>query len=139
MIRFISLCCIVLLFPACQKKKSADYNQPYHSLPPSSKQKEQEKDERLLKGEDIFDNQCAACHRMDRKLVGPSLQGITQKYDKEWLISFIKDNQTLIQKKDSAALKIWLEYNKSPMPSFNHLTEDEFNDLYYYLEYYQTN
>lgn len=139
MIRIISLCCIVLLFLSCQKKKSSNYTQPYHSSSQTSKNKPQKEDPKLLKGEAIFDSQCAACHRMNRKLVGPALENITKRHNKEWVMNFIIDNQDLIKKKDSAALAIWLEYNKSPMPNFKHLTEEELQNLYYYLEHYRAN
>ncbi len=135
--RFLSLSYFLLLFIACNEKKSS-YNQPYNSSSKSySKQKEQKKDSQFTEGEEIFDKECTACHRMDRKLVGPPLQNITKQFDKKRLFSFIVDNQELIEKGDSAAVKIWLEYNKSPMPNFKHLTQEELEKLYYYLDYYE--
>lgn len=135
MIRLLSVCLLFFLCVSCHEKKQSHYNQPYSS--PSEKTPKKDQDPQLIKGEEIFDNQCAACHRMDRKLVGPSLENSTKQYDKKWLLAFIIDNQKLIQEKDSQALKIWLEYNKSPMPNFKHLTEQELEDLYYYLENYK--
>ncbi len=135
MIRLLTLYILFFLLISCHEKKQPRYNQPYNSSSKSSPKKE--KDPKLLEGEEIFDTQCAACHRMERKLVGPSLKDITKRHDKKWLLSFIVDNQKLIQKKDSAALSIWIEYNKSPMPNFKHLTEKELEDLYYYLKNYK--
>ncbi|MFV0237169.1 MAG: c-type cytochrome [Flavobacteriales bacterium] len=134
MIRFFFYFYIALfLFIACHEKKSSHHNQPYNN----TTSKASPKDKKFIKGETIFNNQCASCHRMDRKLVGPSLKNVTKRHPKKWLFSFISDNQTLIQNKDSSALSIWLEYNKSPMPNFKHLTKKELENLYYYLNLYQ--
>ncbi len=132
--RFLS--CFLLLFIACnEKEKKSSYNQPYNSS--SKSHSKQKKDSQFTEGEEIFDKECTACHRMDQKLVGPPLQNITKQFDKKWLLSFIVDNQKLIEKGDSAAIKIWLEYNKSPMPNFKHLTQKDLEKLYYYLDHYE--
>ena len=50
--------------------------------------------EDVVKGEQIFKQNCTACHMMtDAKLVGPGLKGVTDKYEKEWLIKWIINSQ----------------------------------------------
>ena len=38
-------------------------------------------------GKNLFNSNCAACHQLNRKAVGPALSGVSEKYDREWLYS----------------------------------------------------
>ena len=89
--------------------------------------------EDVAKGEQIFKQNCTACHMMtDAKLVGPGLKGVTDKYEKEWLIKWIRNSQELIASGDERAIKIYEEYNKVAMSSF-YFSDDEFSDLLAYM------
>ncbi len=84
-------------------------------------------------GEKLFKQNCTACHMMtEAKLVGPGLKGVTDKYEKEWLIKWIRNSQQLIASGDERAIKIFEEYNKSVMNSFD-FSDDEFSNLLAYL------
>jgi len=77
---------------------------------------------------------CKACHTIGGgKLVGPDLQGVTERHDEDWLIKFIQNSQELINAGDPAAVKVFEEYNKIPMPP-NNLTPDQVRDLLLYIE-----
>jgi cytochrome c553 len=77
---------------------------------------------------------CKACHTIGGgKLVGPDLQGVNERHDEEWLIKFIQNSQELINSGDPAAVKIFEEYNKIPMPP-NNLTPDQIRDILLYIE-----
>jgi mono/diheme cytochrome c family protein len=87
----------------------------------------------VAKGEQIFKQNCTACHMItDARLVGPGLKGITDKYEKEWLIKWIRNSQELIASGDERAIKIYEEYNKTAMSSF-YFSDEEFSDLFAYL------
>ena len=89
--------------------------------------------EDVVKGEKIFKQNCTACHMItDAKLVGPGLKGVTEKYEKEWLVKWIRNSQKLIESGDARAIKIFEEYNKSVMNSF-YFDDSEFSDLLAYL------
>lgn len=63
------------------------------------------------KGEAIFLQRCASCHTVGKgKLVGPDLKGVTERRDEPWLRSFIKNPQTLFDKKDKTALELLKEF-----------------------------
>jgi mono/diheme cytochrome c family protein len=69
------------------------------------------------KGKKLFKANCAACHNVGaRKVVGPGLQGVNEKHDREWLGKWIKNSSALIATGDAAAVAIYNEYNKSVMP-----------------------
>ena len=87
----------------------------------------------IKNGEKIFKQNCTACHMItDAKLVGPGLKGVTEKYEKEWLVKWIRNSQKLIESGDARAIKIFEEYNKSVMNSF-YFDDSEFSDLLAYL------
>ena len=84
-------------------------------------------------GENLFNQNCTACHSLgSNKLVGPGLKGVTDKYEKEWLISWIRNSQALIASGDERAIEVFEAYNKSVMTSFD-FSDDEFTALLDYL------
>ncbi|HOW26446.1 MAG TPA: c-type cytochrome [Bacteroidales bacterium] len=77
---------------------------------------------------------CAACHTIGKgKLVGPDLQGITERREEAWLIRFIRNSQLIIQEGDPVAVRLFEEYNKIPMPP-NDLSDDQIRSLLKYIE-----
>lgn len=67
-------------------------------------------DEKLAKsGEDFFRTKCAACHRMDKRRVGPSLGGIAERRTPEWIMNMIM-NPTEMLEKDPIAKELLAEY-----------------------------
>jgi len=68
------------------------------------------------KGATLFKTHCAACHKLDTRLVGPPLGDIADRRSKEYLHQFIS-NSTEFIKKDADAKAIFEEY-KIPMTSF---------------------
>ena len=69
-------------------------------------------------GKKLFKANCAACHSVgSNKVVGPGLQGINEKREKEWLHKWIKNSGELIASGDADAKAIFEEYKKVPMPA----------------------
>ena len=84
-------------------------------------------------GESIYKANCTSCHyTSDKKLIGPGLQGVTDKRSKEWLKLWINDNAALRASGDADAIAIFEEYNGSIMQAF-YFSDDDFEDLYAYL------
>ena len=87
-----------------------------------------------IDGEDLYKTNCTACHLMtDKRLVGPGLKGVTDKYSKDWLKKWIINSQEFIASGDEQAIAIYEEYNKQIMPAF-YFTDEEFDALFAYLE-----
>ncbi|GAB1450223.1 hypothetical protein MASR2M47_02790 [Draconibacterium sp.] len=85
-------------------------------------------------GEELFKTVCSACHTINKgRLVGPDLVGITEKLDQEWLIRFIRSSQEMIKSGDSAAVAIFNEYSKIPMPD-NNLTDEQIISILEYID-----
>jgi len=84
-------------------------------------------------GEELFKKNCSPCHTVGAgKLVGPDLQGITQKKDKEWLLKFTKSSTKLINSGDPDAVSIFNEFNRLPMPDQN-LSDLEIDEIMKYI------
>src|SRR5512133_533181 len=72
-------------------------------------------------GEEIFKTVCSACHTVNKgKLIGPDLSNVYNKQDMPWLISFVRSSQQMIKANDPAAVAIFNEFNKIPMPDNNY-------------------
>ncbi|MBK8474317.1 MAG: cytochrome c, partial [Sphingobacteriales bacterium] len=70
------------------------------------------------KGATLFKAQCTSCHQVHKKVVGPALAGVYDKYSKEWLYSWVKNSQSMVKAGDPQAIAIFNEYNKSVMTAF---------------------
>ena len=44
----------------------------------------------VAKGEALFKSLCAACHKRYKKMTGPALFGVADKYEREWIYSWVK-------------------------------------------------
>lgn len=85
-----------------------------------------------VKGKEIFNANCAACHKLDAKATGPALRGVGNKYEKAWLYKWIHNSSDLIKSGDAAAIKIYEEYNKVQMTAFPQLSEKDIDDIIAY-------
>lgn len=90
------------------------------------------------KGKQLFNTHCAACHKMDKKLVGPALNTIVERQGEEWTKEWIYNNNALRDSGDAYAIQIWEEYNKAAMPGYQFLKDEELNDIVEYLAQWQT-
>ena len=85
-----------------------------------------------VKGKELFNSQCAACHKLDAKMTGPALRNIIAKHDKEWLYKWIHNSQDLIKSGDAAAVKLWEEHKPSVMTAFPQLSTGDIDNIIAY-------
>jgi len=85
------------------------------------------------KGEDVFKKMCTACHRTDKKFIGPAPTGILERRTPEWIMNMILNPEEMTQS-DPLAKELLVEFNGSPMANQN-LTEEEARAV---LEYFRT-
>ncbi len=68
-------------------------------------------------GEQVFNTTCFACHTIGGgRLVGPDLAGVHEKRTQEWLESFVKSSQSMINAGDAEAVALFEEFSRMPMP-----------------------
>lgn len=85
-------------------------------------------------GADIFKKMCSACHKMDKKFVGPAIAGVTERRSPEWIMNMILNPEEMI-KKDPIAKKLLIESNMAVMANQG-LKEDEARAIVEYFRQY---
>ncbi len=84
------------------------------------------------KGKEIFNANCAACHKLDAKMTGPALRNVGAKYEAEWLYKWIANSQALIKSGDAQANAVWNEYKPSVMNNFPQLSKGDIDNIIAY-------
>ncbi|WP_338357733.1 c-type cytochrome [Yeosuana marina] len=91
-------------------------------------------DQNLAKnGEAIFKKMCTACHRPDKKFIGPAPKGILKTRTPEWIMNMILNPEEMLRK-DPLAKELLAEFNYAPMIKQD-ITESDARAI---LEYYRT-
>jgi len=68
-------------------------------------------------GQAVFDQLCSGCHTIGGgKLVGPDLQGLADRRERDWVERFIREPETVIASGDPIAKQLLDEYG-APMPN----------------------
>lgn len=84
-------------------------------------------------GAELFRLKCTACHKANKKFIGPSPVGVLERRSAEWIMNMILDPEGMV-KNDPIAKQLLIDHNGSPMANQN-LTEEEARAI---LEYFRT-
>jgi mono/diheme cytochrome c family protein len=90
------------------------------------------------KGKALFNQNCAACHALNRKMTGPALANVESRLnedeglEKEWLYRWIKNSSGVIKSGDAYANKVYAEYNQAAMTAFPTLSDGDIDDILAY-------
>jgi mono/diheme cytochrome c family protein len=85
------------------------------------------------KGKAVYDQLCLACHRPDKKFIGPAPTGILERRSPEWIMNMILHPE-MMTKDDPLAKELMAEFNNAPMANQG-LTEEQARAV---LEYFRT-
>jgi len=89
-------------------------------------------------GKSLFNANCAACHKLDKKMTGPALRNVEQRLadeeglDKAWLYTWIRNSAGMIKDGDAYANKIYNEYNKTAMTAMPQLSDADIDNILAY-------
>ena len=108
-----------LCFNGCDSQKSEVSDIPTDSLT-------------VAKGKLAFTQTCSACHNFRQDGIGPQLGGITRTVSVDWLKSFIKNPEAVVEAGDERGEKLLARY-KTLMPSFTHYSDQELIEIIAYL------
>ena len=86
-------------------------------------------------GKNLFNTNCAACHKLNKKAVGPALSGVTEKYDKDWLYSWIRNGSQMIKDGDAQAVAVWEEYNRAVMTNYPQFSDEQIDNILAYTNF----
>ncbi|MEN7546922.1 c-type cytochrome [Rapidithrix thailandica] len=87
----------------------------------------------ISKGKEIFDGNCAQCHSVHEKVVGPALKNVYERKDVAWLTNFIKYPQKVIDSGDAYAQALFKEY-KQIMPNHDFLSDEDIMSILAYVK-----
>ena len=87
----------------------------------------------VAEGEAVFTQMCTACHKMDKRHVGPALAGLLERRNAAWVMNMILNPEVMV-KEDPIAKALFAEY-LSPMANQN-LTEDQARAVVEYIRQY---
>ncbi|MBO0592830.1 cytochrome c [Cellulophaga sp. E16_2] len=85
------------------------------------------------KGQEVYTQMCLACHKTDKKFIGPAPTGILKRRSPEWVMNMILNPEVMI-KEDPLAKELMAEFNGAPMANQG-LTEDQARSV---LEFFRT-
>ena len=85
-------------------------------------------------GKTLFSQNCASCHAINKKLVGPALSGVEDRWpDKVKLHSWIRNNAAFLKTGDAYANNLYNEYNKTAMNIFTQLSDKDVDAILGYI------
>ncbi|HDZ06898.1 hypothetical protein LCGC14_0050880 [marine sediment metagenome] len=90
------------------------------------------------KGKALFNQNCAACHALNRKMTGPALENVETRLsedeglDRDWLYAWVKNSPGVIKSGDAYANKVYAEYNQAAMTAFPTLSNADIDDILAY-------
>ena len=85
-------------------------------------------------GKSLFSQNCASCHAINKKLVGPALAGVEDRWpDKAKLHSWIKNNAAFLKTGDPYANNLYNEYGKTAMNIFTQLSDKDIDAILGYI------
>ncbi len=85
-------------------------------------------------GKALFSQNCASCHAVNKKLTGPALAGVEDRWpDKTKLHAWIKNSAAFLKTGDAYANNLYNEYNKVAMNLFPQLTDKEIDAIIGYV------
>ena len=68
-------------------------------------------------GEEVYVKMCSACHKPEKRFIGPAPKGIMERRSPEWIMNMILNPDEMVQK-DPIAKALLAEY-LSPMANQN--------------------
>ncbi|WP_338814850.1 cytochrome c [Bernardetia sp. Wsw4-3y2] len=90
----------------------------------------------VLQGNELFQGNCAQCHAIDKKVVGPALKGVTARWENESeIINFIKYPEKVITGgKNNYASKLYEEYGQM-MPNHDFFSDQQIQSILTYVKF----
>jgi mono/diheme cytochrome c family protein len=85
-----------------------------------------------VKGKELFNANCASCHKLDARSTGPALRGVADKHDRQWLYRWVKNSSEMIKSGDAEAVKLFNENNKVTMTAFPQLSDADIDNILAY-------
>lgn len=91
---------------------------------------------RAQDGKTLFSNNCASCHAVNKRLTGPALAGVEDRWpDKKMLHAWIHNNQAVLKSGFPYAVNLYNSYGKVNMTVFgNSLSDADIDAILAYIK-----
>ena len=83
----------------------------------------------IAAGDALFKSNCAQCHAVNEKVVGPALGGILKRRTISWVIPWIHNSAKVVASGDEYAVKLYNDFAKQQMPAFPQLTDKDITSI----------
>lgn len=94
-------------------------------------------DAAVVKGGQLFMQECVRCHFIGSEHKGPSLGSVTRRRTRKWLERFIRHPEQMIRE-DTAYLQEMADHYHLVMPSFDFLDEAQIDQILAYIDHVST-
>jgi mono/diheme cytochrome c family protein len=85
-------------------------------------------------GKTLFMDLCAACHAINKDIVGPALAGVEKRVpDKKLLYAIIRNSNEVLKSGNPYFTKVWLKYNKIAKNVFPDLSDEGIEAILAYI------
>lgn len=87
-------------------------------------------------GEQLYRTRCVSCHSIDGSgdgLIGPDLQGVTQRRNRQWLVDWLRAPDEMLLNKDPIAIALYRQFNNVAMPNLG-LSQSDIEELLRYMD-----
>ncbi|GAA4496255.1 hypothetical protein GCM10023172_09230 [Hymenobacter ginsengisoli] len=91
--------------------------------------------EAIVIGDALFKNNCAQCHAVNDKVVGPALAGITKRRSISWIVSWVHNSSKVVASGDEYAVKLFDDNGKQQMPAFPNLSGEQIKSILAWVEW----
>lgn len=86
------------------------------------------------KGKALFQQNCASCHNVHKRVTGPALKDVEGRWsDKKLLHQWIHNSASVLASGDQYANTLYNEYNKQAMPAFPSFTDEDIDNILAYI------
>lgn len=86
-------------------------------------------------GKALFNANCKSCHRVDQKLIGPALAGVTGRVPSiQWLKDWVHNSAKVVASGEPYATALFAEYKGSQMTAFTGLSDAQIMQIMAFVE-----
>lgn len=89
----------------------------------------------IAAGKALFNANCKSCHKVDQKLIGPALAGVTGRVPSiQWIKDWVHNSAKVVASGEPYAVKLFEEYKGSQMTAFTSLTDAQIMQILAFVE-----
>lgn len=85
-------------------------------------------------GQKLFMQNCAMCHSSNVEIVGPMMNGVTNRRSNDWLTKMIKNGDSLMKSGDKDAVELYKKWDNIEHPNFERLSQEEVKSVIEFLK-----